>query len=250
MATYKDFYDSYHRPQQRRFQLVHFRAPRVYELLSRAIEPGAKVLDIGCGDGHALGPWAKERGCRYVGVDIAPSAVEQAREAGYEAHLIDDSSNLPFGSNMFDAVTCLEVVEHLWDPRATLAEAMRVLRPGGVLCVSTPNVAYWRRRVDMALLGRWNPFGYSLAVSEPWGDPHIRFFNPGSLSRLFRRVGAEGVRVAGTGGGFLLDLPWLGRRLRARGHHASVPYRGLQAMAPSMFGCFMLATGRKPEAGI
>jgi SAM-dependent methyltransferase len=246
MTSVSDYYDRYHQQDVRCFDLVHFRDPLVYAILDAAIAPGARCLDIGCGDGHAVGPWARRRGLEYVGVDIAPSAVEQARAQGHDARLIEDSASLPFDGGTFDAVTCLEVAEHLFDPMATLVEAVRVLRPGGVLCVSTPNVAYWRRRADLALLGRWNPFGYSLAVDQPWGDPHIRFFNPGSLSRLMARAGTEDVRVAGTGGGLLLDVPWLGGRLRARGHHASPAYRALQTAAPSLFGCFMLATGRKP----
>jgi SAM-dependent methyltransferase len=189
--------------------------------------------------------FADRRSLRYVGADISPIAVQQARARGLEAH-VQRPNELPFQKASFDAVTLLEVVEHLFDVEPTLREIRRVLKPGGVLAISTPNVAYWRRRLDLALLGRWNPFGSSLAVREPWRDPHIRFFNPRSLRRLLVKMGFESVHVRGTGGGLLLDVPWLGRRLRHQGRHASPPYTALEDLAPTPFGCFLMGTCRKP----
>jgi SAM-dependent methyltransferase len=188
--------------------------------------------------------FAGRHSLRYVGVDISPVAVQQARARGLEAY-VQRPNELPFEKASFDSVTLLEVIEHLFDVEATLGEIHRVLKPGGVLAVSTPNVAYWRRRLDLALLGRWNPFGSSIAVSEPWRDPHIRFFNPGSIRRLLVKMGFEDVCVRGTGGGLLLDVPWLGHLLRHRDRHASPPYSALEDLAPAPFGCFLMGTCRK-----
>lgn len=243
------YYERYHRAGERGFDLDYSRAPKVWELLESAIPAGSRCLDLGCGDGHMMVPWAQKRKLSYVGVDIAASAVEQARARGLEADQVDDSGRLPYDDASFDAVICSEVIEHLFDPAATVAEGVRVLRPGGVMMVSTPNVAYWRRRLDLALLGRWNPFGYSLAVEQPGGDPHIRFFNPGALSRLLRQVGCVDVTVEGTGGGLLLDVPWVGRRLRAQGRHGGPPYQLLEQTWPALFGCFLMGRGYKPKTG-
>jgi methionine biosynthesis protein MetW len=240
------FYDAYHQPGIRGFNLSYQRSPQVYHALDRHIAPGARCLDVGCGDGHALGPWALARNLQYVGVDIARSAVEATRARGLEAHLVEDSGRLPLPDNSFDAAVSLEVIEHLFQPEATIREALRVVKPGGVVIATTPNVAYWRRRVDLALLGRWNPFGYSLAVKEPWNDPHIRFYNPGVLRRFLRKVGCVQVQVIGQGGTFLGDLPWIGHRIRRS--QGSAPYLFLESLAPSLLACFLIGVGRKPAA--
>jgi methionine biosynthesis protein MetW len=240
LATY---YDQYHKPEVRGFDLRYQRSQQVYEALDRQISSGSRCLDIGCGDGRALGPWAIAHQVRYVGVDIARSAVDRTRARGFEAQLVEDSGRLPFPDGSFDAAVSLEVIEHLFQPEATIREALRVVKPGGVIVVTTPNVAYWRRRLDLALLGRWNPFGYSLAVQEPWNDPHIRFYNPGVLGRFLTKVGCEQVNVLGQGGTFLGDLPWIGHRIsHGKG---SAPYRTLERILPSVFGCFLIGVGRK-----
>lgn len=243
-----EYYDRYHDVDERGFDLEYVPAPKVGEILGRAIPAGARCLDVGCADGVRMGPLVAELHLSYVGTDVSPSAVDQAQRRGLDARVMPAAGVLPFPDESFDAVTCLEVIEHDFQPERTLAEVRRVLRPGGVLCVSTPNVAYWRRRLDLALLGRWNPFGYSLAVREPWGDPHIRFFTPAALRRLLAKRGFEQIRVEGTGGGLLLDVPWLGRQLRRRGRHASSAYRVLEDRAPSLLGCFLMGTCRRPAS--
>jgi len=108
--------------------LDYTRAPKVWELLDSSIPAGSRCLDLGCGDGRTIGLWAQNRKLSYVGVDIAASAVERARALGLEADQVDDSGRLPYDDACFDAVICSEVVEHLFDPPATLAEGVRVLR--------------------------------------------------------------------------------------------------------------------------
>lgn len=243
------YYELYHKPDVRGFNLGCDRAPQVLKQLDHLIAPGSSCLDVGCGDGHVVGPWAIARNIRYVGVDIAESAVELVRTRGLEAFRVEDSGILPFSDRSFDAAISLEVIEHLFQPEATIREALRVVKPGGLLFVTTPNVAYWRRRMDFALIGRWNPFGYNLAVREPWNDPHIRFFNTGSLSRFLKKVGCEQISVLGQGGNLSSDLPWVGQRLfRKRPAQGSRGYMHLEQLFPSLFGCFLIGVGRKPLA--
>lgn len=173
---------------------------------------------------------------------MSAQAVEEARVLGLQAGRIDDAGRLPFDDGSFDVVVCIEVLEHLFAPLDAVREMARVLRPGGLLIVTVPNVAYWRRRVDMVLLGRWNPVGDDRPVSEPWRDPHIRFFNPGSMRRMIAVPGLSPVVVGAHAGGVLRDVPWLSQRLRHG--EASGPYRWLESVLPSLFGATLHAVAR------
>jgi methionine biosynthesis protein MetW len=250
-STVSEYYERYWLPPESRPpdvtrpQLFDTPFPAVGRLFDQRIPAAARCLDVGCGHGRAAGRPLTATGRTYVGVDISATAVAEARSFGLDARQIDDAASLPFAEGEFDAVLCLEVLEHVFFPAQVVAEMVRVLKPGGCLIVTTPNVAYWRRRVDLLLLGRWNPFGYSYAVEQPWGDPHIRFFTAGALRRLLTSAGLEGVEVAGHGGSVIGDIPWIGRRLRKR--EGSPAYRLLESRLPSLFGCFLNAVGRKPE---
>jgi ubiquinone/menaquinone biosynthesis C-methylase UbiE len=107
--------------------------------------PGKDALDIGCGTGY--GTAELEHHARAVfGIDVADDALRYARThyALPHAHFTRASASaLPFGDGSFDLATAFEVIEHLSDWRALLAEARRVLRRDGVLFVSTPNKSYY-----------------------------------------------------------------------------------------------------------
>lgn len=217
--------------------------PPLRRLLDTLVRPGDRCLDVGCGDGQTLGPWLVQHDCEYVGVDVAETAVRQAGEHGLDARLIEDASSLPFEDASFDVALSIEVFEHLFSPNLAAAEIHRILRPGGALVVTVPNVAYWRRRLDLALLGRWNPVGDDLSVQQPWRDPHIRFFNPGSLRRMLSSVGFTKVELEGHVGAFARDLP-LARRLVWQGRPSSL-YRAAESYLPSLLGLRLCAVASK-----
>jgi SAM-dependent methyltransferase len=106
------------------------------ELDRLPLEPGARLLDAGCGSGRTLDELARYG--RVSGVDLSPEAVEAARRRGHEDVRVARVEELPFADATFDVVTCLDVVEHTPDDRATLAELRRVTRPGGLLLVTVP----------------------------------------------------------------------------------------------------------------
>jgi methionine biosynthesis protein MetW len=237
----RDYYDRYWSPDG--FHPTGRATPELARLFEGWVPAGARCLDVGCGDGRTSGGWLLNRGCSYEGVDVSANAIEEARTLGLNAQRIDDASRLPFADASFDVVVCVEVLEHLFAPLDAVREMARVLRPGGLLIVTVPNVAYWRRRVDMVLLGRWNPVGDDRAVSEPWRDPHIRFFNPGSMRRMIATAGLSPIEVGGHSGGLFRDVPWLSQRFRHSG--ASRPYRWLERALSSLFGASVHAVARQ-----
>jgi methionine biosynthesis protein MetW len=210
-------------------------------ILARYLAPDASVLDLGCGDGTGHGVWIAERVGSYRGADVSGSAIESARARGLEAVVVEEAHRLPFGDGAFDVVVMSEVLEHLFAPQDALLEVRRVLRSGGLLIASVPNCAYWRRRVDLAVLGRWNPLGDDKSVSQPWRDPHIRFFTLTALMRLFATHGFTVQEGGAYGGTITGDLPLIRRFVRSYGHvdpnwRPHPIYDRLQHALPSLLG--------------
>jgi SAM-dependent methyltransferase len=135
---------------------------------------GKTVLDYGCGTG--LGSAVLAEGCRHItAIDISPEAIAYAREKYPSPNICFrqaeplEKAPLPFADGSFEGVVSLQVIEHLADPGRYLAEISRVLKPGGVVIVATPDR-------DLRLL----PF------QKPWNMWHIREFSFRQFDRLLK----------------------------------------------------------------
>src|SRR5450432_62276 len=153
----------------------------------------ARVLDAGCGSGRTL----EELG-RYGevhGLELNPEAAEIARARGRGEVVVGRLEELPWDDGTFDLITCLDVIEHTPDDRATLHELRRVCRPGGWLLVTVPAYqALWSehdeanhhyRRYSRAMLR-------SAAAGAGWTVTRMTSFNsvllaPAAAVRLVRR---------------------------------------------------------------
>jgi SAM-dependent methyltransferase len=127
-------------------KLYASRARRALRLLGR---PNARVLDIGCGRGLLLRAFQR-RGCEVTGTEFSDDACRFAREAlkiPVRVGLVHDL-NFPDGS--FDVVVMWHVLEHVSDPRTTLAEVSRILRPGGIFLVGVPDFGSPEARLTKA----------------------------------------------------------------------------------------------------
>jgi SAM-dependent methyltransferase len=204
--------------------------PALSRLVLDRVGPQTRVLDVGCGTARSYAPELARRASSYTGVDVSATAVEAARAAGLDTRVIDDAAALPVPDGSFDQVVCIEVLEHLFAPDRAAAEIRRVLRPGGRLVASAPNVAYWRLRAMLAT-GTWNPLGDELSAEQPWRDPHIRFFTPATMERMLRLAGFAEVRVGAHGGRGLDHLT-----TRPTAHGQGRLYRLAERRWPSLFG--------------
>jgi methionine biosynthesis protein MetW len=131
-----------------------FARPERTELFRRYVGgPGQRVLDVGCRSGALTSTYLQ--GNEIVGIDVDREALAQAAERGIETHWADVERPLPFEDERFDVVVLGEVLEHVRDPSALVAESWRVLRALGTLVGSVPNVFRLKNRL-LFLAGR-NP---------------------------------------------------------------------------------------------
>ncbi|MEW1658775.1 MULTISPECIES: class I SAM-dependent methyltransferase [unclassified Streptomyces] len=187
----------------------HARSRRQARLLARALgpvragAPPATVLDIGCGDGTAAATAADAlAGHRVIGVDWSQDALRRAApriDHVVRGQLTDDG--LPFATGSADAVLFSEVIEHLVDPDAALDELRRVLRPGGHLLLSTPNLAAWYNRG--LLLAGVQPVFSEVSLRAIHGRPgtqvvgHLRLYTARALRAFLTASGFDVIRIAG-----------------------------------------------------
>jgi 2-polyprenyl-3-methyl-5-hydroxy-6-metoxy-1,4-benzoquinol methylase len=188
---------------KRRYTLTRYQL--VETLLAGKIS-GA-LLDVGCGRGEVilrLEPHFE----RLCGIDIVEDELQilmkQVSLHPKRDKFLFKSCNLnatwPIESRSFDVVTCIAVLEHLFDPYFVLDEMDRVLRPGGMLIIEVPNIAYLKYRLQI-LCGVFPP-----TSGDPvgWDGGHLHYFTLKSLSEL---VESRGFRVlSARGAGVLAGL--------------------------------------------
>jgi len=116
-----------------------------------------------------------------MGLDLDRRSLAEARDAGLEVVAADLALSIPFRSDSLEGATLIEVIEHVFDADSLLADLARVIRPGGWVVLTTPNIAHFTYRVR-ALTGHApKQEGY-----------HVRFF---TRDRLLALVEANGFRV-------------------------------------------------------
>jgi 2-polyprenyl-3-methyl-5-hydroxy-6-metoxy-1,4-benzoquinol methylase len=159
------------------------------------------IVDVGCGDGAATAMVADlDPANHVVGVDWSTRAAATARGHGFDM-INGGVEHLPLASGAADVVIMSEIIEHLVDTDAALTEAMRVLRPGGTLLLSTPNLAAWYNRALLAI--GVQPVFTEVSLHGIHGRPgsqvvgHLHVFTRRALVSLLRANGFTRIEVQG-----------------------------------------------------
>lgn len=142
-----------------------------------------KLLDIGCYDGHIAFLLKNCLGnCEAYGIDIAKKTIALARQKGIHAKICDIEKGVNFESNLFDYVFAGEIIEHLYDTDFFIREVKRILKPGGIFIITTPNFVSLGRRL-------YYLFGKGIFMEQSFSLPekaagHIRYFTFETLREL------------------------------------------------------------------
>lgn len=178
-----------------------------------------RILDVGAGTGLLL-DLAARRGWEAYAVELNPYGAEVlrrrlGRERVFEGELVD----APFATETFEAVTMTDLIEHVLDVPGTLRAVARLLRPGGVVCITTPRIDSLSR----LLLGRqWLHFK----------EEHIQYFSRAGIQAALREAGFAGIQTAGHPKHLTFD--YLHRQLRTYPHPVFSPLAaGLRRLLPA-----------------
>ena len=179
------------------FHPLHALNPvRVDYIAQRTELMGRRVADVGCGGGLLAEALAR-RGAHVCGIDLAPAMIEVAQLHAHESQLTIDyrvcsAEQLALhNAGSFDAITCMELIEHVDDPAALVAQLATLLRPGGDLFVSTINRNL--RSFLTAIVGA----EYLLNLIPRGTHEYARLLRPAELARLARAQGLELRDVSG-----------------------------------------------------
>ena len=192
----------------------------------RALPPSTHVLDAGCGEGVLVD-------------EFAPTLAIEGLDPNYSSPRVRNGSllALPYGGETFDRALCLDVLEHLpFEAQPTaLAELFRVLRPGGELLVSVPNLAHLQSRVHFLIKGRL------IRTASEYKHPGDRPVE--EYLQLARAAGFALVQRRG----IFPTVPVLTRLIRRHPRRLRPVHRLLSRLLPIPGWCFLnLLTFRKP----
>lgn len=207
-------------------------------MVVESIPVGARVLDVGCGTGSISVMLRDLRKADLLGIEPSAERVEVARNRGLNVihGLFTAESVKDLG--LFDVVVFADVLEHLSDPADAIAVARSVLKPGGLIVTSVPNIAHWSVRLDL-LRGR---FEYrDLGIMDA---THLRWFTRDSLTRMFTRLDFEVVSIRSSAGLWLSDYRnrrpwvWIAKETRRR------IVLGALSRWPGLFACQYIVVAR------
>jgi len=173
---------SYYGEKEEKFEGIYekvinyFRDLRARKI-SRFIPKEANILDIGCGNGNFLMSFRKFGNYSLFGIEREGNSATRALRHTEINLTIGSLENSQFEKNTFDLITLIHVFEHLTEPRKTMDIINKIIKPGGILVMSFPNIASWQSKM---FKGNW------LHLDAP---RHLFFFDPKAFADLMKKNG-------------------------------------------------------------
>ncbi len=153
--------------------LLYLRHRFAYEYAKSCTRPTDEAIEVGSGEGYGTS-LLSEAAARVVGLDIDRATVEHA-SAKYASDKVRfelyDGNTIPFPDNTFNLAVSFQVIEHIRDDTGHVAQIHRILKPGGVLVLTTPNRNY-----------------RLLPGQKPWNRFHIREYDPEQLAATLHKI--------------------------------------------------------------
>lgn len=182
----------------------------IWQPIVSLLNNNSTILDLGCGNG-AFANELIAKGFDVYGTDASSNGIEQANSINPNHFFVQDlsSDDLPIDlkDKEFKTIISTEVIEHLYDPRAFIAFAKRVLlkNGGGEFILSTPYHGYLKNLV-IAITGKWDQHANPL-----WDGGHIKLWSKKTLSTLLEEQGFKVTHFVGCG-----RLPYLWKSMVIR----------------------------------
>ena len=169
----------------------YFECPRP-EMLEYVPSPCRRVLDVGCGTGNFGASLRKRTGCEVWGVENNAQSIPKAEENLDKVLHGHFGLELDLPSGHFDCIVFNDVLEHMPDPASSLALARALLRSGGCVVASIPNVRHFPTLWKLVIRGEWEDKEFGILDKT-----HLRFFTRLSIMRLFQEAGFTIQRIDG-----------------------------------------------------
>lgn len=194
----------------------------------KLIGTNKRVLEVGCATGY-ISKRLKENGCSVIGMEIDPTSAEVAKRYCDDV-IVDDVESLeeiPCKEKSFDVILFGDILEHLKDPQNTLEKFKKYLKDDGFICISIPNIANWRIRLNL-LFGK-----FEYTEDGLLDESHLRFFTKKTAEKLILDAGFRIIKFDVTPS-LPLFIP------------GKVRYR-IANLFPSLFGYQFLFAAKKNE---
>jgi len=210
----------------------------VYLKIMELIPEGSRVLDVGCGTGNLASLIQERRKATVIGVEPDPKQAAIAKLSGLNVHISEFDMAKEENLGKFDIILFADVIEHLVSPGLSLQKAKSLLKPGGAVIASIPNVAHWGVRLNL-LCGKFEYQSCGLMDAT-----HLRWFTRKTVERLFNKTGFNIESITYTVGSWLpvysrRPWKWFGGKFKERTIQILVKF------FPNLFGCQFIVKGRK-----
>lgn len=157
----------------------------VFSWIIKNIKPKSKILDVGCADGYFSREFIKI-GYDIYGCDLSTDILGKAKSFGIKTDVCNLEEKLPYKKNYFDIVFAGEVIEHIIDTDLFLTECNRILKKGGFLILTTPNLASLENRLRILFGKQPRLVEYRIGHNT---NGHVRAYTPVALINQAREDG-------------------------------------------------------------